>query len=78
MMDSLFDGFSICHAIKTSPEYKAFHNIPILMISAVKEITGTGFPIKKEDPAMAGPDAYMDKPIKPAELLAQIEKMLQK
>lgn len=78
MMDSLFDGFSICHAVKTSPEYKAFHNVPILMVSAVKEITGTGFLIKKDDPGMVGPDDYMDKPVKPAELLAKIEKMLQK
>ncbi|MDH4196069.1 MAG: response regulator [Candidatus Aminicenantes bacterium] len=76
MMDSLFDGFSICHAVKTAPEYQAFHNVPILMISAVKEITGTGFPIKKDDPGMAGPDEYMDKPVKPAELLAKIEGML--
>lgn len=78
MMDSLFDGFSICHAIKTSPEYKPYRHIPILMVSAVKEITGAGFPIKKEDPGMAGPDAYLDKPVKPAELLAKIENLLLK
>jgi CheY-like chemotaxis protein len=77
MMDSLFDGFSICHAVKTSPEYETFHDVPVLMVSAVKEITGTGFPIVKDDPGMAGPDAFMDKPVKPAELLAKIKRMLE-
>ncbi len=78
MMDSLFDGFSVCHAVKTAPDYKAFHKVPILMVSAVKEVTGTRFPITKDDPGMAGPDEYMDKPVKPADLLARIEQMLKK
>ncbi len=78
MMDSLFDGFSLCHAIKTSKEFKEFKETPIIFVSAVKEIAGTRFQFKGEEQGMAGPDDYIDKPIVPADLLARIEKLLKK
>lgn len=78
MMDSLFDGFSLCHAIKTSKEFKEFKDIPIIFVSAVKEVAGTRFQFKGEEQGMVGPDDYIDKPIDPADLLARIEKLLKK
>jgi len=78
MMDSLFDGFSLCHAIKTSKEYKDFKDTPIIFISAVKEITGSRFQFKGDEQGMAGPDDYIDKPVKPDDLLARIAKLLKK
>jgi CheY-like chemotaxis protein len=78
MMDSLFDGFSLCHAIKTSGEYKDFKDTPIIFISAVKEIAGSRFEFKADEQGMAGPDDYIDKPVKAADLLARIEKLLKK
>lgn len=78
MMDSLFDGFSLCHAIKTSKEYKEFNDIPIIFISAVKEVTGSRFQFKGEEQGMVGPDDYIDKPVKPDDLLSRIEKLLNK
>jgi len=78
MMDSLFDGFSLCHAIKTSPEFADAKNTPVIFISAVKEIAGTRFQFKGDEQGMIGPDDYLDKPVKPAELLARIEKLLKK
>lgn len=78
MMDSLFDGFSLCHAIKTSKEYKEFKDTPIIFISAVKEKTGSRFQFKGEQEGLVGPDDYIDKPVKPDELLARIERLLQK
>ena len=78
MMDSLFDGFSLCHAIKTSKEFKDFKNTPVIFISAVKEVAGSRFHFKGEDQGMVGPDDYIDKPVKPADLLARIEKLLKK
>lgn len=76
MMDSLFDGFSLCHAIKTSPEYADVQTTPIIFVSAVKEIAGSRFQFKGEEQGMIGPDDYIDKPVKPADLLARIEKLL--
>ncbi len=78
MMDSLFDGFSLCHAIKTSPEYAAVRDTPVILISAVKEIAGSRFQFKGDEQGMIGPDDYIDKPVKPADLLARIEKLLKK
>ena len=78
MMDSLFDGFSLCHAIKTSKEYKEFKDTPIILVSAVKEKTGSRFAFRGEEQGMIGPDDYIDKPVKPNDLLARIEKFLKK
>jgi len=78
MMDSLFDGFSLCHAIKTSKEYNEFRDTPIIFISAVKEKTGSRFQFKGEEEGLVGPDDYIDKPVKPDDLLARIERLLQK
>ncbi|NQT79704.1 MAG: response regulator [Candidatus Aminicenantes bacterium] len=78
MMDSLFDGFSLCHAIKTDKEYKEFKDTPIIFISAVKEKTGSRFMFKGEEQGLVGPDDYIDKPAKPKDLIARIEKLLRK
>jgi len=76
MMDSLFDGYSFCHAVKTSKEFESVRNTPIIFVSAVKEIAGSRFGFKGDEQGMAGPDDYIDKPVKPAELLARIDKLL--
>jgi DNA-binding response OmpR family regulator len=78
MMDSLFDGFSLCHAIKAAKEYKDFKETPIIFVSAVKEKTGSRFQFKGEELGMVGPDDYIDKPVKPEDLLARIERLLKK
>ncbi len=78
MMDSLFDGFSLCHAIKTSKEFKEFKETPVIFVSAVKEIAGTRFQFKGDEEGMVGPDDYIDKPVKPDDLLARIARLLKK
>jgi DNA-binding response OmpR family regulator len=78
MMDSLFDGFSLCHDIKTSEEYKEFNDTPIIFVSAVKEMTGSRFQFNTVEQGMVGPDDYIDKPVKPKDLIARIEKLLNK
>lgn len=76
MMDSLFDGFSLCNTVKTSPEFKEHWDTPVIFVSAVKEIAGSRFQFKGDEEGMAGPDDYIDKPVKPDDLLARIEKLL--
>ncbi len=76
MMDSLFDGFSLCNTVKTSAEFKDFSDTPIIFVSAVKEIAGSRFQFKGDEEGMVGPDDYIDKPVKPDDLLARIEKLL--
>jgi len=78
MMDSLFDGFSLCHAIKTSKEFKPVQNTPVIFISAVKEVTGSRFQFKGDQEGMEGPDDYIDKPVKADDLIERIERLLKK
>ncbi|MCD6516480.1 MAG: response regulator transcription factor [Candidatus Aminicenantes bacterium] len=78
MMDSLFDGFSLCHAIKTSKEFKSVQNTPVIFISAVKEVTGSRFQFKGDQEGMEGPDDYIDKPVKADDLIERIERLLKK
>ncbi|MFQ6084026.1 MAG: PleD family two-component system response regulator [Candidatus Aminicenantia bacterium] len=78
MMDSLFDGFSLCHDIKTSKEYQKFRETPIIFVSAVKEKTGSRFTFKPSEQGLMGPDDYIDKPVQPDDLFARIEKLLKK
>jgi CheY-like chemotaxis protein len=78
MMDSLFDGFSLCHNIKTAKEFKELKDTPVIFVSAVKEMTGSRFQFKGEEQGLVGPDDYIDKPVKPDDLIARIERLLKK
>lgn len=76
MMDSLFDGFSLCHSIKTSKEYQEFRDTPVILVSAVKEKAGSRFSFKSEDYGLAAPNDYIDKPVQPDILIEHIGKLL--
>lgn len=78
MMDSLFDGFSLCHDIKTSKEFKDVKNTPVIFVSAVKELAGSRFQFDGKDQGMVGPDDYIDKPVRPDDLLNRITELLEK
>ena len=78
MMDSLFDGFSLCHEIKTSKEFESMKHTPVIFVSAVKEMTGSRFQFKGEEQGLRGPDDYIDKPVNPDDLISRIEKLLKK
>jgi DNA-binding response OmpR family regulator len=78
MMDSLFDGFSLCHSIKTGKEFKEVKHTPIIFVSAVKEVAGSRFEFKGDDQGLVGPDDYLDKPVKPDDLIERIERLLKK
>lgn len=78
MMDSLFDGYSLCHAIRNSKEFECVRDTPVIFVSAVRQIAGSRFGFKGEDQGLTGPEDYIDKPVKPAELLARIERFLKK
>jgi CheY-like chemotaxis protein len=72
MMEKLTDGFNICYKLKHDPEMK---NIPVLAVSAITEKTGFKF-----SPATDGEyfeaDDYVQKPVKPSDLLERVEKLL--
>lgn len=78
MMDSLFDGYSLCNDIKTSKEFEEVRDTPIIFVSAVKEKSGSRFTFDPREQGLEGPDDYIDKPVQPDDLFAMIEKLLKK
>ncbi len=76
MMDSMFDGYSLCNDIKTSKEYEEFKDTPIIFVSDVKKISGSRFAIDLNEQGLRGPDDYMDKPVQSEDLIARINKLL--
>jgi CheY-like chemotaxis protein len=78
MMDSIFDGYSLCHDIKTSQEFRELRDTPIIFVSAVKEKSGSRFAFDTTHHHLEGPDDYIDKPVQPEDLFPRIEKLLKK
>ncbi|MGE5280112.1 MAG: response regulator [Deltaproteobacteria bacterium] len=75
MMETGDKGFDVARRLKGDA---AFKDIPILMLTAIKERTGFGFEKEAGDPDWLPVDDYCDKPLKPAELIAKVEKLLSK
>ena len=66
------DGFSFCSKVRSSPKYK---NIPVIMLTGVaKRIHETKYPMNGIMRAEA--EEYLEKPIKPEDLLQAITKLL--
>jgi len=75
MMATWSDGFEMSREIKKDPHFK---DIPILILTAVKERTGIGFKSNAGDPIWLPVDGFLDKPIEPQTLLAEVKKVLSK
>lgn len=76
MMDSIYEGFSVISTLRATPEYMDFRDIPVLMCSAVKQITGERFDIPPEARIAQGDD-FLDKPFTSELLLQKVNKLLQ-
>ncbi len=75
MMSSWMDGLDMSKELKKDPQFK---DMPILMLTGVKDKTGFDFKPKDGGPDWCSADAYLEKPIAPEALLAEIEKLLSK
>jgi DNA-binding response OmpR family regulator len=79
MMESLFEGFSFLGTLRNADEYEDLSHIPILMVSSVKADTGERFQFGDEqDSGDVTPDDFMDKPLRPKELLEKVSKMIRR
>ncbi|MBU1274101.1 MAG: response regulator [Proteobacteria bacterium] len=76
MMDSIYEGFSVITTLRATPEYMDFRDIPVLMCSAVKQITGERFDIPAEARIAQGDD-FLDKPFTSEALFNKVNKLLQ-
>ncbi len=80
MMDSITEGFQVSQQLRSRDphsEYRAYSNIPILMLTAISEKMHMKFS-PKEDKDYLPVDEFMEKPIRFEALLEKVKTLLQK
>ena len=75
MMRTSQEGFELSRQLKGSAEYK---DIPILMLTAVKDKTGLDFKSTAGDESWLPVEGFLDKPVKPEVLLEKVASLLSK
>src|SRR3989338_1222836 len=75
MMESMDKGFDVARAVKKDKDYK---DIPILMLTAIKEKTGLGFEKEAGDADWLPVDDYCEKPLKADVLISKVKALLGK
>lgn len=75
MMDSIYEGFSVTSTLRGTPEYMDYRDIPVIMCSAVKNLTGERFEIPEAAKVAEG-DEFLDKPFTAAALLSMVDRLL--
>lgn len=73
MMETMSTGFEVARNLRESRENKS---VPILMLTAIKESTGLDFNSEVGDKDWLPVNAYLEKPLKPNELLVKVESLL--
>ena len=73
MMETWQDGFELARILKKDPDLK---HIPILMLTGVRDQTGIDFKSTAGDPTWLPVDGYLEKPVEPNALLAEVERLL--
>ena len=75
MMDTWQDGFEMARDLKQDPHFK---DTPILMLTGIKEKTGIDFKSSAGDADWMPVEGFLEKPIQPEIMLAEVEKLLSK
>jgi CheY-like chemotaxis protein len=73
MMNTWQDGFEMARELKSDPELS---DVPILMLTGVKEKTGIGFKSTAGDSEWLPVDGFMDKPVEPDILIEEVGRLL--
>jgi CheY-like chemotaxis protein len=73
MMATWSDGFEMAREIRKNPDYK---DMPNIMLTGVEQRTGIGFKSTAGDPEWLPVDAFLDKPVEPQVLIAEVKKVL--
>jgi CheY-like chemotaxis protein len=80
MMGSITEGFQVSQQLRSrdpQSEYKAYSNIPILMLTGISEKMHMKFS-PNEDADYLPVDAFMEKPIRFEALLEKVKTLIQK
>jgi len=73
MMMTSWQGLEMARELKKNPKYK---EIPILMMTGLKEQTGLDFKSSAGDPTWCPVQGFLDKPVEPDILIAEVERLL--
>jgi DNA-binding response OmpR family regulator len=73
MMEKGDAGFEVSRELKNSEQCK---DVPILMLTAIKERTGMDFKKEAGDRDWLPVDDYCDKPLSPEQLLSKVKQLL--
>jgi DNA-binding response OmpR family regulator len=75
MMETMSKGFEVARQLRAGK-----HNAktPILLLTAIKESTGLDFETEAGDKEWLPVDSYLEKPLKPNELLVKVESLLKR
>jgi len=75
MMGTWQDGFEMSRELKKDPRFK---DTPILMLTSIEERTGMEFKSTAGDPNWLPVEGFMEKPVEPEALLAEVKRLLAK
>lgn len=75
MMETWQDGFEMARELKKDDDLKG---TPILMFTSIEDRTGIEFKSTAGDPTWLPVDGFLDKPVEPEVLLAEVKKLLAK
>ena len=75
VMESWEDGFEMARELKADPQFK---DTPILMLTSIEERTGIGFKSSAGDPDWLPVEGFLDKPVEPEVLLAEVKRLVAK
>ncbi|MFH1371363.1 MAG: response regulator [Planctomycetota bacterium] len=73
MMNTKSEGFDFARGLKNDPMYR---EIPILMLTAIKEKTGIDFKPEAGDETWLPVEEFLDKPVRPEQLIEKVESLL--
>ena len=79
IMEDFVAGFRVVSELRARPEspYARFGRIPIIMLTSVTTRTAIDFS-ERVGTSLLPVDAFVEKPVKPAEMLARIEDVLKR
>lgn len=76
ILDTETEGFQIAYDLRTpSRSLYACHDIPIIMMTAIGQLRGMHFSPEKDE-AFLPVDVFLEKPVPPSVLMAEIERLL--
>ena len=73
MMSTWQDGFELARQVK---QEEALKDVPLVMLTAVKNKSGIDFKSTAGDPAWLPVDVFLDKPVDSEVLIAEVAKLL--